>query len=50
MRKGPAINVADTTLVLVPRGANRGNQWYPRNPRMTLQKGKQLTVKGIQKQ
>ena len=40
MRKGPAINVVDTTfettLVLVPKREDRGNQWYPRNPRMTL--------------
>jgi len=39
MRKGPATNVAGTTLALVARGANGGNQWYPRNPRMTLLKG-----------
>ena len=36
MRKGPATDVADTTLVLVLKGANGGNQWYPRNPRMSL--------------
>ena len=40
MRKGPAINVVDTTfdttLVLVPKREDRRNQWYPRNPRMTL--------------
>ena len=36
MRKGPATNVADTTLVPVPNGVNGGNQWYPRNPRMAL--------------
>ena len=36
MRKGPATNVVDITLVLVPRGANRWNQWYPKNLRMAL--------------
>ena len=36
MRNGPAINVTGTTLVLVPRGANGGNQWYPENPKLTL--------------
>jgi len=36
MRKGPATNVVGTTLVLVPRGAKGGNQWYPGNPRMVL--------------
>ena len=36
MRKGLATNVAGTTLVLVPRGANGRNQWYTGNPRMTL--------------
>ena len=38
MRKGPATNVANTTLVLVPKGANGGNQWYLESPRMTLEK------------
>ena len=28
MRKEPATNVADTTLVLIPSGTNRGNHWY----------------------
>ena len=36
MRKGLATNVANTTLALVPQGANRWNQWYPKNPRMAL--------------
>ena len=36
MRKGPATNVAVTTLVMVPKAANRGNRWYPSNPRMAL--------------
>jgi len=27
IRKGPVINVVDTTLVLVPRVANGENQW-----------------------
>ena len=36
MRKEPATNDANTTLVLVPRAANRGNKWYPRNLRMAL--------------
>ena len=36
MRKRPATNVADITLVLIPKGANGGNQWYPKNLRMTL--------------
>ena len=35
-RKGPATNVADTTLVLVSRVANGGNQWYTKNPRKAL--------------
>ena len=48
MRKGPVTNVTDTTLVLVSRGTNRGNPWYPKNPRMTLSKEGQPTVKGIQ--
>ena len=29
MKKGLATNVAGTTLVLVPRGTNEGNQLYP---------------------
>jgi len=36
MRKGPATNVAGPTLVLVPRRVNGGNQWYLRNPMITL--------------
>jgi len=36
MRKGPTTNVADTTLVLVPKVANEGNKWYPKNPREAL--------------
>ena len=36
MRKGLATNVVDIELVLVPKGVKRGNQWYPRNPRMAL--------------
>ena len=34
--KGPASNVADTTLVLVFRVANGGNQWYTKNPKKAL--------------
>ena len=45
-----ATNVDDTALVLVPRAANGGNQWYTRNPRMALQKERQPTMKGIQQQ
>ena len=36
IRKRPVINVADTTLVLVSRVTNGGNQWYPKNPSETL--------------
>ena len=36
MRKGSAFNDSNTALILVPRGANGGNQWYPKNPRMAL--------------
>ena len=36
IKKGPITNVADTTLVLVPRAANGGNQWYTKNPRKVL--------------
>ena len=36
IRKGPTTNVTDTTLVLVPRTANWGNQWYTKNPRNVL--------------
>ena len=36
IRKGPATNVADITLVLVPNTANGGNQWYTKNPRKVL--------------
>ena len=36
MWKRPATNVAGTAFVLVPRGANGGNQWYSGNPKMTL--------------
>ena len=36
IRKESITNVADTTLVMVHRAANRGNQWYTRNPRMAL--------------
>jgi len=36
IRKGPVTNVADTTLVLVPRAANGRNQWYTKNPRKVL--------------
>ena len=36
IRKGPATNITGTILVLVPRRADGGNQWYPGNPRITL--------------
>ena len=36
IRKRPATNVANTTLVLVPRTANGGTQWYTKNPRNVL--------------
>ena len=36
MRKRLATNDAGTTVALVPKGANGGNQWYLGNPRMTL--------------
>jgi len=36
IRKGPATNVADTTLVLVPMTVNRGNQCYIKNPKKIL--------------
>ena len=36
MRKGTATNVVDTTLVLVSRAANKGNQWYTKNPKNVL--------------
>ena len=36
MRKGSATNVADITLVLVPRTANGENQWHTKNPRNVL--------------
>ena len=36
IRKGPTTNVANTTLVLVPRAANGGNRWYTKNPKMAL--------------
>ena len=36
MRKWLATNVVDTTLVLVLRVANRGNQWHIKNPRKVL--------------
>ena len=36
IRKEPTTNVADTTLVLVSRAANEGNQWYTKNPKNVL--------------
>ena len=36
IRKGLATNVANTTLILVPRAANGGNEWYIKNPRKVL--------------
>ena len=48
IRKGPATNIADITLILVPRTANGGNQWYTKNPKMALQKEEEPTVKTIQ--
>ena len=36
IREGPAINIVDTTLVLVPRAAKGGNQWHAKNPRKVL--------------
>ena len=36
IRKGPPTNVADTTLVLVPKVAHRGNQRYTKNPKRAL--------------
>ena len=36
MRKGLVTNIADTTLVLVSKAANRGNQWHTKNPRKVL--------------
>ena len=36
IRNGPATNVANTTLVLVPRATNGGNQWYTKNPKRAL--------------
>ena len=31
-----ATNDADTTLVLVPKAANKGNQWHTEKPRKIL--------------
>ena len=53
MRKEPATNVADTTLVLIPSGTNRGNHWYQKKKKNLgwhYKKGKQQTVEGIQPQ
>ena len=36
IKKGPATNVANTTLVLVLKTANIGNQGYTKNPRKVL--------------
>ena len=36
IRKGPATNIADTTLILVPKVVNGGNQWYTKNSKRTL--------------
>ena len=36
IRKGPATNIVDTTLVLIPRTTNGRNQWYTKNPRKVL--------------
>ena len=36
IRKGPVTSVADITLVLVPRAANGGNQWYTKNLKKVL--------------
>ena len=38
IRKGVATNVADSTLVLVPRAVKGRNQWHTKNPRKVLQK------------
>ena len=50
IRKGSTTNVASTTLVLVPKGENGGNQRYPGTPGWHNKKGKQPTVKGIEEQ
>ena len=42
----PDTNVDDTTLVLVPRGTNRGNPWYPKTLGWHYKKGRQQTVRG----
>ena len=36
MRTGPATNVVDTILVLIPKAVNRGKQWYIKNPKVAL--------------
>jgi len=36
IREGPAINVVDTTLSLIPKAANGGNQWYTKNAKKVL--------------
>ena len=36
IRNGPTTNIADTTLVLVSKAANGGNQWYIKNPKKAL--------------
>ena len=36
IREGPAINVVDTTLILIPKVANGGNQWHTKNAKKVL--------------
>ena len=50
MRKRPATNVFDTTLVLVPRAANKENQWHTKNLRNVLLKRDQSINKNHSKQ
>ena len=45
IRKGPATNVSDTTLVLIPRTTNGRKQWYTKKPRRVLYKERESTVK-----
>ena len=43
-KEEPDTNVVDTTLVLVPRGINRGNPCYPKTLEWHYRKGRQQTV------
>ena len=44
-KEEPDTNVADTTLVMVPRGTNRGNPCYTKTLEWHYERGRQQTMR-----